>query len=154
MRKKYVAGNWKMNLNHSEALGLSEFVGSIESHASLLVFPPFIYLSEIKNRFPNLNVGAQNFHPKDKGAFTGEVSIEQLKNIGVTHVLIGHSERRQIFNESNEFIKENVLNSPKKLETIKKISEHNRKIFFETNWKNKIHNAQKQILLELGLPIS
>ncbi len=108
MRKKYVAGNWKMNLNHSEALGLSEFVGSLESNASVLVFPPFIYLSEIKNRFPNLNVGAQNFHPKDKGAFTGEVSIEQLKNIGVTHVLIGHSERRQIFNESNEFIKEKV----------------------------------------------
>ena len=101
MRKKYVAGNWKMNLNHSEALGLSEFVDSIASNASLLVFPPFIYLSEIKNRFPKLNVGAQNFHPKDKGAFTGEVSIEQLKNVGVTHVLIGHSERRQLFNESN-----------------------------------------------------
>jgi len=108
MRKKYVAGNWKMNLNHAEALELSHYITTIDSDSNLIVFPPFIYLSEIKNKYTDLNVGAQNFYPKDKGAFTGEVSIDQLKNIGVTYVLIGHSERRQLFNESNEFIKEKV----------------------------------------------
>ncbi len=111
MRKKIVAGNWKMNLLWDEALDLAQGVSEASTkvnNAELIVFPPFIFAPTIISKNPELNVGLQNFYPADKGAFTGEVSITQAKNIGAKYVLIGHSERRAIFNENEVFLKEKV----------------------------------------------
>ena len=109
MREKIVAGNWKMNLSENEAISLVQTISknNVEG-VTQIVFPPFIYLTTLLKLNAEVFIGAQNFYPKEKGAFTGEVSITQLKNIGVTHVLVGHSERRTLFNESNEFLKEKV----------------------------------------------
>jgi triosephosphate isomerase len=110
MRKKIVAGNWKMNLIHRDAIELATLIDEqkIPTDVERIIFPPFIYISELINKTKNISVGAQNFHPKEAGAFTGEVSINQLKDLGVKFVLVGHSERRMYFNESNEFLKEKV----------------------------------------------
>ena len=109
MRKKIVAGNWKMNLNSSSAISLSEEISTMKYLCDeLIIFPPLIYLSEIKKAFPLLSLGAQNGFYEEKGAFTGEVSFIQLKELGLTHVLIGHSERRQLFKETNLIVKQKV----------------------------------------------
>ncbi len=110
MRKKIVAGNWKMNLLHEEALILASKIDEQKISADVIkiIFPPFIYFSELINNSKNVFIGAQNFYPKEAGAFTGEVAISQLKYLGVEYVLVGHSERRMYFNESNEFLKEKV----------------------------------------------
>jgi triosephosphate isomerase len=62
----------------------------------------------LQERFPTISLGIQNFHPKEKGAFTGEISVKQAKEIGASYALIGHSERRMYFSESNAFLKEKV----------------------------------------------
>ncbi|MBI1837407.1 MAG: triose-phosphate isomerase [Flavobacteriia bacterium] len=111
MRKKIVAGNWKMNLLNAEAIKLfTEITTSLATvkNVEVLAFPPSIYISELSLIESKIGLGAQNFYPKDKGAFTGEISTAQIKNIGVTHVLIGHSERRAYFNEDHSFLKEKV----------------------------------------------
>jgi len=111
MRKKIVAGNWKMNLLWDEALDLAQGISGASTkvnNVELIVFPPFIFAPTIINKNPQLRVGLQNFYPADKGAFTGEVSITQAKNIGAKYVLVGHSERRAIFNENEVFLKEKV----------------------------------------------
>ncbi len=110
MRKKIVAGNWKMNLTINDAKSLYNSFESIDNKSiEVIIFPstPFIYtlLNEGKIK---VKVGAQNGYPKESGAFTGETSFAQLKSIGVSYVLVGHSERREFFNESNEFLKEKV----------------------------------------------
>ena len=110
-RKKIVAGNWKMNLQLDQALELVKTI----SHAStgianvdLMIFPPALFLLEIVKIKNQLKVGVQNFYPKENGAFTGELSITQIKNCGASQTLIGHSERREIFHESEELIKQKV----------------------------------------------
>lgn len=111
MRKKIVAGNWKMNLLWDEALVLAKGVSEASTtlnNVELIVFPPFIFAPTIIHQNSDLNVGLQNFYPADKGAFTGEVSISQAKNIGAKYVLVGHSERRAIFHENETFLKEKV----------------------------------------------
>jgi triosephosphate isomerase len=109
MREKIVAGNWKMNLSEQEAISLVENISENKVNGvTQIVFPPFIYLTSLLKLNKGVLIGAQNFYPKDKGAFTGEVSITQLKNIGISYVLVGHSERRILFNETNEFLKEKV----------------------------------------------
>src|SRR5574343_517012 len=90
MRKKIVAGNWKMNLLWDEALVLAQGVSDASAkmtNVDLIVFPPFIFASTIINNNPQLKVGLQNFYPADKGAFTGEVSVTQVKNIGANNEL-------------------------------------------------------------------
>ena len=115
MRKKTVAGNWKMNLSKDEAIKLFGEIEArsedVQDEVNMYVFAPFIYLDALitaKNSDSRILIGAQNFYPADKGAYTGEVSITQLKNLGVDAVLIGHSERREHFGETNEFIKQKV----------------------------------------------
>jgi len=110
MRKKIIAGNWKMNLLQHEANELVNKLVSqeVSSEVKRIVFPPFIFISELLSASTNLAIGAQNFYPKESGAYTGEVSIIQLKDLGVKYVLVGHSERRMYFNESNSFLKEKV----------------------------------------------
>ena len=108
MRKNIVAGNWKMNLVSSEAkMLLSELNKFQDNEVVKIVFPPSIFIHEALTN-NNLKVGAQNFYPKEKGAYTGEVSMTQLKDIGVSYVLVGHSERRMYFSENEAFLKEKV----------------------------------------------
>jgi triosephosphate isomerase len=112
MRKKIVAGNWKMNLTKQESLKLASIFNSTYFRKDLvevLVFPPSVYLDSLTNQnFENLVVGSQNFYPQSNGAFTGEISINHLLDLSVAAVLIGHSERRSIFFESNSFLKAKV----------------------------------------------
>ncbi len=110
MRKKIVAGNWKMNLSKSEALALYQSVDAqnTANEIDLIVFPSTIYLDGLKKLNGKLKIGVQNFHPAESGAFTGENSITQVKDLGAEYVLIGHSERRMYFNEDSDFLKEKV----------------------------------------------
>lgn len=116
MRKKIVAGNWKMNLKLEEGLKLSseiiEFVknNSLEKLAGkpgVIMFTPFIHLTSVAEAVAGtlgLEVGAQNCHTEEKGAFTGEVSAEMIKSTGAGNVLVGHSERRSYFGETDEVL--------------------------------------------------
>jgi triosephosphate isomerase (TIM) len=117
MRKKIVAGNWKMNKNFPEAVSLASAVAKelshrvVPAHFEAVLIPPFPFLravSEITFPFPHLQTGAQNCASERSGAFTGEVSAEMVNSCGATYVIIGHSERRNIFNESCEMIKSKI----------------------------------------------
>lgn len=111
MRKQIVAGNWKMNLLADEAEQLFRGLAELELNPAIevVVFPPALYLNQlIRSNKSNVQIGAQNAYSKEKGAFTGEISMTQLKSIGVTSLLIGHSERRSIFQESHELLKDKV----------------------------------------------
>lgn len=112
MRRNLVAGNWKMNTSFREGISLAkEIVGSIESKKpEILIFPSFIHLSEIQNNVSGhfIQVGAQNCHHKASGAYTGEISAAMLQSIGISHVLIGHSERRNYFNETDDILNAKV----------------------------------------------
>jgi triosephosphate isomerase len=109
-----VAGNWKMNKNLSESVQLaSEVVKASETAPStveIVVCPVFTHLEAVKEIVKNSRVklGAQNCYPADSGAFTGEVSASMLKAIGVEYVILGHSERRQYFGETNDFINKKI----------------------------------------------
>lgn len=111
MRKKIVAGNWKMNLNYEEAkLLLNSLVNSAKSgnaSTEIIVCPPAIYLaafSDILKTQSTIKLGAQNCFHQDSGAYTGEISPSQLKALGVNYCIIGHSERREQFNESYDLL--------------------------------------------------
>ena len=111
MRKKIIAGNWKMNLSYSEAEQLVAWIAKVAQpeNNEIVIFSPSIYLKTLLDEFgASVKIGAQNGYPQDQGAFTGEVSILQLKQIGVKHLLIGHSERRDLFHETNALLKEKV----------------------------------------------
>jgi len=104
--KALIAGNWKMNLTLSEAKELAKNLVTYfcEPKDDIAIFPPFIYIPAVLEicKDSNIKVGAQNSYFKDKGAFTGEVSISMLKDMNVNYVICGHSERRNIFNETDE----------------------------------------------------
>ena len=99
-----------MNLTSEEVQRLTKELKlfSLVENREIGVFPSFPYISQVSNELRDFAVGAQNFYPVDNGAFTGEVSTIQIKDAGATMVLIGHSERRFIFNENNEFLKNKV----------------------------------------------
>jgi triosephosphate isomerase len=116
MRKKIVAGNWKMNLTREAGTSLiSEVVNmvhdEVNSHIQVVLCMPFPYLGFAKKLFQsraNIAMGAQNCHEKPLGAYTGEVSAPILRSFDVDYVIIGHSERRQYFKESDEQLSEKV----------------------------------------------
>jgi triosephosphate isomerase len=114
MRKKIVAGNWKMNLSYAEAMSLAgELVDSAEEqgNCSVILAPPFIYLHDLVSRIqshPDFSVAAQNCSSFERGAYTGEVAASMLTSIGVEHVIIGHSERRKIYGETNDQVAEKI----------------------------------------------
>ena len=96
--QKWVVANWKMN--GSKNL-LNEYKKTFQNCEKLIVCPPFIHLEELAG----LNFGAQNIHQQLKGAYTGEISVRMLLEFGVKYCLVGHSERRQHFHETNETVR-------------------------------------------------
>ncbi|MGV8983088.1 triose-phosphate isomerase [Clostridium sp.] len=108
MRKGIIAGNWKMNVTVAEAVNLIEEIKPLVKNAQceVVVCPTFLCLDAVikATKGSNIKVGAQNMHYEEKGAFTGEVSPSMLKDIGIDYVIIGHSERRQYFNETDETV--------------------------------------------------
>jgi len=112
-RQRIVAGNWKMNKTFDEgrdlALSIVKQLGPIET--LVILCPPFIhlnYLASVTKGIANVRVGAQNCHFENSGAFTGEVSALMLQSIGVEYVIVGHSERREYFAETNELLAKKV----------------------------------------------
>ena len=112
MRKPIIAGNWKMNKTRDEAL---QFIYAVKDHVAStdvvesVVCAPFPYLRcLVKRQGASLRVGAQNMHFESAGAYTGEVAPEMLTSIGVSYVVLGHSERREMFNETDETVNKKV----------------------------------------------
>ena len=109
MRKKIVAGNWKMNKTADEAMTLvSEVIQLVQEEvtndAQVVLCTPSLYLASLQKQvesIANVHLGSQNCHEKVSGAYTGEVSAPMLKAIGINYVILGHSERRQYFAETN-----------------------------------------------------
>ena len=111
MRKKIIAGNWKMNKNPEETRAYFEAFNELvkDCDNEVMIFAPFINLFAAKEvAGANIKVGAQNMHFDNKGAFTGEVSGAMLKDINIEYVLIGHSERREYFNETDESVNKKI----------------------------------------------
>ncbi len=112
MRKKIVAGNWKMNLDYNEGLSLfSEITNMIKDEITgkqeAIVCSPFIHLhslSQMAKGYNKIALGAQNAHQAESGAYTGEVSAKMIHSVGAAYVILGHSERRQYFGETNELL--------------------------------------------------
>jgi len=99
-----------MNLLPEEALELYKQIDSdyCADDCELLVFPPIVYVRDLIAQHGQISVGVQNFHPEESGAYTGEISVSQVSSCGVKYALVGHSERRMIFNESNDFLREKI----------------------------------------------
>ncbi|WP_016989445.1 triose-phosphate isomerase [Flavobacterium sp. ACAM 123] len=113
MRKKIVAGNWKMHKNAEQTEDLlNELIDKIpfETEVQIIVAPTFINLSTAVDHleFVGIDVAAQNMHQAESGAFTGEISADMLQNVGVNIVILGHSERRALFNETDAMIANKV----------------------------------------------
>lgn len=113
MRKTIIAGNWKMNKTNAEAVEmLTELKGLVAGieNVGIVIGAPFTALSDAVKAVEgsNIEIAAENVYPKESGAYTGEVSPLMLKSIGVKYVILGHSERREYFHESDEFINEKV----------------------------------------------
>jgi len=112
-RQNLIVGNWKMNANHLEAIQMVQKLSYRLEHpdyerVEVVVVPPFTSLRSIQtvieaDRMP-IGLGAQNCHWEEKGAFTGEVSAQMLAKLFVDHVIVGHSERRQLFGETDETV--------------------------------------------------
>ena len=114
MRKPIIVGNWKMNKTIAETKEFVEAVdGSVKDNAEWGIATPYLSLAAAKDAASNLLVAAQNLHFKDSGAYTGEVSAAMLKEIGVEWVIIGHSERRQYFNETDETVNAKMIQALK-----------------------------------------
>jgi len=109
MRRKLVAGNWKMN-GSKESIkelldGIKQGIGEVKE-AEMAVCPPFVYLADVQSQLSDTSIalGAQNVCTEEKGAYTGEVAAPMLKDFGCQYVIVGHSERRSYYGESDEIV--------------------------------------------------
>ena len=114
MAKKIVAGNWKMNKNLQEGIelakGLNEALAADKPNCDVIICTPFIHLAKVSEIIDHkvIGLGAENCADKASGAYTGEVSAEMVKSTGAEYVILGHSERREYYNETPEILKEKV----------------------------------------------
>ena len=114
MRRKFVAGNWKMYKTPSEAETLAgdlkSAIGALNG-AEMVVCPPYTALDRVNRviQGSNIRLGAQDLHWEDQGAYTGKISHDMLKDVGVSHVIIGHSEQRTYFHETNETVNKKTV---------------------------------------------
>ena len=113
MRKPIIAGNWKMNMNHKQAEELArDIVGKITDITGIdvVICPPFTSLNTVQNviKDTGISLGTQNMHWEGKGAFTGEISASMLLTLGCNYVILGHSERRAYFHETDEIVARKV----------------------------------------------
>ncbi len=116
MRKKIVAGNWKMNKSFDEGIQLVKeiielYAQEVKSQTYVVIAPPYIHLHKIQPLLfdmPMIALGAQNCSEMSSGAYTGEISTAMLKSVGCDYVIIGHSERRQYFNETNDLLAKKI----------------------------------------------
>ena len=105
MRRKIILGNWKMNGNFSDISILCSGLNAIKKDTvDLVVCVPFVYLDFVRSKINNIKIGAQSVSKYDNGAYTGEISASMLKDLDCEYVIIGHSERRTLFNETNEIV--------------------------------------------------
>lgn len=116
IRKKLIAGNWKMNKTASDGVTLTkDIVAEIgrETSVDVVICPPFTALESVGRTLEGqaVKLGAQNVHHEKSGAYTGEISAEMLRSLYVTHVILGHSERRTYFGETDAFINKKVVTS-------------------------------------------
>ncbi len=112
-RKKLVAANWKMNLSPGQGQDLVKRIKSKlpeNLNCEVIIAPPFVYIASLTALLEGspIQSGAQHCHTESSGAFTGEISADMLSQLGVRYCLVGHSERRQLFQESNDFIRGKV----------------------------------------------
>jgi len=113
MRRKFIAGNWKMNTSRAEGTALAAAVAAkvgAASEVEVAVCPPALYLEAVGKAIAGsaVGLGAQNCYHEAKGAFTGEISPQMLVDVGCKYVILGHSERRAIFQETNQAINKKV----------------------------------------------
>lgn len=118
MRRPFIAGNWKMNLLREEAIQLARGILeklSANSPAEVALCPPFVYLDAVRNtvKGSNVKLGAQNMHHEAEGAFTGEISGKMLLDVGCQYVILGHSERRHVFGETDQDVNRKLLSALK-----------------------------------------
>jgi triosephosphate isomerase len=113
MRKNIVAGNWKMNKNLQEGIALAKDLQKVLNgktpKCDVVVCTPYIHLASIANELKTIGLGAQNCADKTSGAYTGEVSAAMVASTGAKYVILGHSERRAYYGETNAILKEKVL---------------------------------------------
>ena len=112
MRRKVIAGNWKMNMLPNEAINFIQQLEPLvkDTKNEVILCVPFtdLFYALLHVQGTNIKIGAQNMHWEEKGAFTGEVSAQMLKSIGTEYVIIGHSERRQYFAETDETVNKKI----------------------------------------------
>ena len=112
MRRKVIAGNWKMNMLPNETINFIQQLEPLvkDTKSEVILCVPFtdLFYALLHVQGTNIKIGAQNMHWEEKGAFTGEVSAQMLKSIGTEYVIIGHSERRQYFAETDETVNKKV----------------------------------------------
>ncbi len=151
MRKPIIAGNWKMNKVRDEALNfiytVNQSVPSDEEMDTVICAPDVLLRCLVKRQGDYLKIGAQNMHYEEKGAFTGETSPLVLNDTGVKYVILGHSERRQYFNETDELVNKKVHAAYKyDLIPIVCVGEHLEQR--ENNTTNQVVEAQTKKALE------
>lgn len=137
-----VVANWKMNpVSQFQA----EKLAKISDKKNIILCPPFVFLSRLSEIIKNAELGAQNIFWKEKGSFTGEISVDMIKKMNCRYVLIGHSERREIFFENDQIINKKILSAlNKKIKVIFCIGEKEKDL---NKWKEILRNQIKKGLI-------